>query len=184
MGIDAITAHDPAFNVDTFKSSVERVFFIVEEAWSQCKPDMSRRVMADGLWQQHKAQIEGYVAKGTRNVLDGLAVGRVTVMAATSDQQVDTITTRILAACTDYDVEVASGKVVRGNSHDMTNWQEDWVFQRSSKATTKEGGGTLEQKCPNCGAPLDLDLAGVCKYCRAPVMSGEYDWVLTRIEQV
>ena len=38
--------------------------------------------------------------------------------------------------------------------------------------------------CPNCGAPLDLDLAGICKYCRAPVMSGAYDWVLTRIEQV
>jgi hypothetical protein len=58
------------------------------------------------------------------------------------------------------------------------------VFQRSSHATTPSGGGTLEQHCPNCGAPLDLDLAGTCKYCRAPVMSGEYDWVLTRIDQV
>ncbi|GAC1477213.1 MAG: hypothetical protein NVS1B12_12020 [Acidimicrobiales bacterium] len=66
----------------------------------------------------------------------------------------------------------------------MENWQEDWVFQRSSKATTKTDGGTMQQKCPNCGAPLDLDLSGVCKYCRAPVMSGDYDWVLTRIDQV
>jgi hypothetical protein len=29
-----------------------------------------------------------------------------------------------------------------------------------------------------------VDLAGVCHYCRAPVMSGQYDWVLTRIDQV
>ena len=42
----------------------------------------------------------------------------------------------------------------------------------------------MSKKCPNCGAPLDLDLAGICKYCRAPVMSGEFDWVLTRIEQL
>jgi len=25
---------------------------------------------------------------------------------------------------------------------------------------------------------------GVCSYCKAPVMSGNYDWVLTRIDQV
>ena len=34
------------------------------------------------------------------------------------------------------------------------------------------------------GAPLDLDLAGVCKYCKAPISSGAYDWVLARIAQV
>ena len=66
----------------------------------------------------------------------------------------------------------------------MTPFLEVWVFQRSSHATTPAGGGTLEQHCPNCGAPLDLDLAGTCRYCRAPVMSGDYDWVLTRIDQV
>jgi hypothetical protein len=170
--------------VETFKSSVERSFFVVEEAWSELKPDMSRRVMADGLWQQHKAQIEGYVNNGTRNVLDGLAVGRVDVMHASSDDKVDTITVRILAACADYDVAVASGKVVRGNKHDMSNWQEDWTFTRSSDATTKADGGTMQKKCPNCGAPLDLDLAGVCKYCKQGIMSGKYDWVLSRIDQV
>ena len=31
---------------------------------------------------------------------------------------------------------------------------------------------------------VDLDLQGVCKYCHEAVMSGKYDWVLTRIEQV
>jgi predicted amidophosphoribosyltransferase len=72
---------------------------------------------------------------------------------------------------------------VRG-SRDVSEWTEDWVYQRSSDATTKTGAGTMNQRCPNCGAPLDLDLAGVCSYCKAPVMSGRYDWVLTRIDQV
>jgi len=183
-GVAAIQAHDPDFSLETFKSSVERSFFVVEEAWTELKPEMSRRVMADGIWQQHRSQIEGYAKAGTRNVLDGLAVGRVDVLQTSSDAQFDTIVVRILATCADYDINVANGKVVRGNKHEMAPWQEDWVFQRSSKATTKTDGGTMQQKCPNCGAPLDLDLAGVCKYCRAPVMSGEYDWVLTRIDQV
>jgi len=184
VGIDAIKAHDPEFSTEAFINAVERCFFVVEEAWSERKPEMSRRVMADGIWQQHKAQIDQYVANGTRNVMDGLAVGKIVILDAASDNHHDTITVRILATCADYDVEVSSGKVVRGNKHEMEPWQEDWHFQRSSQATTKTDGGTLQQKCPNCGAPLDVDLAGVCHYCRAAVMSGDYDWVLARIDQV
>jgi predicted lipid-binding transport protein (Tim44 family) len=182
-GIAAITAHDPAFDETAFLGEAERAFFVVQQAWTDLKPDLSRRVMADGLWQQHKAQIDGYVAQGRRNVLEQLAVGNARVIAAHSDQSYDTLTLRFLAACADYDIDVKTGKVVRGNRN-VEQWTEDWVFQRSASATTKQAGGTLSSKCPNCGAPLDLDLAGVCSYCRAPVMSGKYDWVLTRIDQV
>ena len=182
-GISAITAHDPAFDEAAFRGEAERAFFLVQKAWTELKPDLSRRVMADGIWQQHKEQIDGYVSQGRRNVLEQLAVGSADIIAAHSDQTYDTITLRFLAACADYDIDTRSGKVVRGNKS-VDRWSEDWVFQRSASATTKTAGGTLSSKCPNCGAPLDLDLAGVCSYCRAAVMSGKYDWVLTRIDQV
>jgi hypothetical protein len=139
--------------------------------------------MADGIWQQHRVQIDQYSAQHRRNLLDNLSIGNATVVTAHSDQTYDTITVRILAASADYDVDDSNGKVVRGNRN-VEQWTEDWVYQRSSDATTKTGAGTMNQRCPNCGAPLDLDLSGVCSYCKAPVMSGKYDWVLTRIDQV
>lgn len=178
-----ITAHDPDFDKEAFLEQVQRTFFVVQEAWSQRKPDMSRQVMADGLWQQHKVQIQGYVDAHKRNVLEDLAVADLSVIAAHSDATYDTVTVRVTACCADYDVDDQSGKVVRGN-RSVENWAEDWTFQRSSSATTKPSGGTMSAKCPNCGAPLDLDLAGVCKYCKAPISSGAYDWVLARIAQV
>ena len=182
-GIAAITAHDPAFNLPNFLSRVERAFFIIEEAWSECKPEMSRQVMADSVWQQHRVQIQQYIDKGERNMMDQLALGNTTVIAASSDQTYDTITVRMRAASADYDMVAATGKIVRGDRQ-VREWMEDWTFQRSSKATTRPDGGTLAQKCPNCGAPLEVDLQGVCSYCHAPVMSGQYDWVLSRIDQV
>jgi predicted lipid-binding transport protein (Tim44 family) len=182
-GLAQIKAHDPGFNEETFLQQVQRAFFVIEEAWSDRKPDVSRQVMADGLWQQHRVQIDQYVKEHKRNVLEDLAVGDMAIIAAHSDQTFDTVTVRIYAACADYDVDDNNGKVVRGNKH-VEQWQEDWSFQRSSDATTKDTGGTLSSKCPNCGAPLDLDLQGVCKYCHAPIMGGKYDWVLARIAQV
>ena len=182
-GLASITAHDPDFDREAFLEQVQRTFFVVQEAWTQRKPDMSRQVMADGLWQQHKVQIQGYVDAHKRNVLEDLAVADLSIIAAHSDATYDTVTVRVTACCADYDVDDQNGKVIRGNKA-VENWAEDWTFQRSSTATTKTGGGTMSAKCPNCGAPLDLDIAGVCKYCKAPVSSGAYDWVLARIAQV
>jgi predicted lipid-binding transport protein (Tim44 family) len=182
-GLAAITAHDPGFDREAFLEQVQRTFFVVQEAWTQRQPGLSRQVMADGLWQQHRVQIQGYLDGHKRNVLEDLAVGNLTIIGAHHDANYDTITVRVLAACADYDVDDQNGRVVRGGKH-VGNWMEDWTFQRSGSATTPAGGGTLSAKCPNCGAPLDLDLAGACKYCKAPVSSGAYDWVLARIAQV
>ncbi len=182
-GLAAITAHDPGFSQEAFLEQAQRTFFVVQQAWTERQPGMSRQVMADGLWQQHRSQIQGYIDAHKRNVLEDLAVADLTIIAAHHDQRYDTITTRVVAACADYDVEDGNGRVVRGNKH-VGQWAEDWTFQRSGTATTPTAGGTLTAKCPNCGAPLDLDLAGTCKYCKAPVSSGAYDWVLARIAQL
>jgi predicted lipid-binding transport protein (Tim44 family) len=182
-GLAAIKAHDPGFEETRFINDAERAFFTVQQAWTELKPDMSRRVMADGIWQQHRVQIEGYESAHKRNVLEGLAIANASIISASSDATYDTIVLRLLAGCADYDIDVTNDKIVRGNK-DFTQWTEDWCFQRSSEATTKTEGGTMAARCPNCGAPLDLDLQGVCKYCHEAVMSGKYDWVLTRIEQV
>ena len=182
-GIAAIRQHDPGFDEARFVSDAERAFFTVQQAWTELKPDMSRRVMADNIWQQHRVQIDSYTSNHKRNVLENLAIANATIVGAHTDGAYDTIMLRFRAGCSDYDVDTTNNKIVRG-SRDFTQWTEDWCFQRSAKATTKTEGGTMASRCPNCGAPLDIDLAGICKYCRAPVMSGQYDWVLTRIEQI
>ena len=71
--------------------------------------------MADGLWQQHRVQIQGYIDAHKRNVLEDLAVGNLTVIAAHHEPDYDTITVRVLAACADYDVDDEHGRVIRGD---------------------------------------------------------------------
>lgn len=184
-GIAAIQAHDPQFNENDFLADANRAFFTIQQAWTERKPDLSRQVMSDGIWQQHKFQIDQYLSGNKQNVLDNLAIQNSVVVAASSDDAFDTVVVRFFASCADYDIDLSDDKrkVLRGST-EISDWAEDWIFNRSSKAVTKPDGGTLRKKCPNCGAPLDLDLAGTCRYCQAPVMSGEFDWVLSRIEQL
>ena len=182
-GVDAIIAHDPKFDQTAFLASTEKSFFLVQKAWIEQKPELSRQVMADGLWQQHKAQIEDIKAKGRRNQLDDLVINSSRIAMAGSTESKDTIAVRFEAHCRDYDVDLQSGKEVRRGDKDAEAWAEVWTFQRSATSTSKgEGEGTLNNKCPHCGAPLSVDLQGICKYCKTNIMAGDEDWVLARID--
>jgi predicted lipid-binding transport protein (Tim44 family) len=181
-GLASIRQRDPAFDEAGFLNGVATSFNLVQRAWCEQLPAESRKVMADGIWLRHRTQIEEMAAAGKKNVLEDLHIGRSELIGCVTDADSDSITVRIHAYSRDYDVANDSGKIVRGDRV-MRLWTEDWTFTRSSSAVTKAGSGT-RQNCPNCGAPLDLDAAGTCAYCRQLVMAGAYDWVLSRIEQV
>ena len=180
-GLAEIKAHDPGFDEDTLLATVERCFFAVEAAWSQQRPELSQPVMSDEAWQRQKAEIESYRTSGRRGVLDNLTVAKATIVAAGSEDGRDEVTVRIRAASANYDVDIASGKVVHGN-HQMAFWEQDWVFQRSG-VTSTDADGAPGQRCPNCGAPLDLDIAGVCKNCKTAVSGHDGHWIVVRASQ-
>ncbi len=195
--LDRIRERDPAFDEAGFLNGVSTSFTLVQRAWCEQLPAESRKVMADGIWLRHRTQIQEMAAAGKRNVLEDLHIGRSEIIDCVTDADSDSITVRIHAYSRDYDVamppgtsadqlgsggEAQGGQIVRGDRV-VRLWTEDWTFTRSSSATTKVGSGT-RQNCPNCGAPLDLDAAGTCAYCKQLVMAGAYDWVLSRIEQV
>ena len=181
-GLAAIQAHDPGFEKTAFIASAEKSFFLIQKAWTEQDPDQSRQVMADGVWQTHRTQISDQKTKGVRSVMEDLAIEKATIAEASSAGGKDTIALRFDAHCKDYEVDIVSGKR-KGGDKDVKAWAEVWTYQRSAEATTKTDGGTLSQKCPNCGAPLKVDLAGICKYCKANVMAGDQDWVLVRIDE-
>ncbi len=185
--LNRIHERDPAFDEAGFLSGVTASFDLVQRAWCEQLPAESRKVMADGIWLRHRAQIAEMAAAGRRNVGSDLRIGRRQIVGCVTDADSDSITVRIHAYSRDYDVAQsdpagAAGRILRGDRV-MRLWSEDWTFTRSSLATTRPGSMT-RQNCPSCGAPLDLDDSGTCAYCRQLVMAGAQDWVLSRIEQV
>ena len=45
------------------------------------------------------------------------------------------------------------------------------------------GAPRTDATCPNCGAPLVTNMAGECDHCGAKLTRGDFDWVLSKIEQ-
>jgi hypothetical protein len=120
-------------------------------------------------------------AEGRRNVMENLSVRGIQPIRIVHGRVFDDLTVRISAAAADYEVDRAD-KIVFGD-RSVRPFMEDWTFQRSVGVSTSSKPGTLENTCPRCGAPISLTQIGECRYCKAAVTSGKFDWVVSRIDQ-
>jgi len=96
------------------------------------------------------------------------------------DAVFDAITVRVFATGLDYTLSDDDGRVLAGSRDRERPYTEYWTLIRGRNA---KGRARSEPSCPQCGAPLRVGMAGNCEYCHARVVTGEFDWVLSRIEQ-
>ena len=106
---------------------------------------------------------------------------RVETVCLELDRYFESATLRIFASMKDSTVRLSDGALLSGDPRKPRVFSEYWTFIRRSGVTSKARELTC---CPNCGATLDkITTAGVCEYCDANITRGDYDWVLSRIEQ-
>ena len=51
------------------------------------------------------------------------------------------------------------------------------------RSAARKGAPKSDPTCANCGAPLHVTMAGECEHCGVHVTGGEFDWVVSKIEQ-
>ncbi len=180
-GIAALTAADPKFSLAAFKGRVAQAFLTLQNAWSGQNLEAGRAFLSPGAFFSWSAQLETLAAEGRRNVMENVAVQGIDVVRVVHGRVFDDLTVRVSATAADFEVD-QDNRIVFGDRR-VLPFSECWTFQRSIGAASSDKPGTLESTCPNCGAPVALTQIGQCRYCKAAVTSGKFDWVVSRIEQ-
>ncbi|HSR26459.1 MAG TPA: TIM44-like domain-containing protein [Candidatus Eisenbacteria bacterium] len=180
-GMATIQAEDAQFQPETFRGRAQQAFFALQQAWQDRDLSASRPFMSPGLYLGWSSQVQQLVELHKKNVLEGLRIDGLDVVKVVHGQDFDNVTVRIAATCADYEVDERTGRLIFG-SRTPSQFVEYWTFQRSVGVQTTERS-ILDRVCPNCGAPLEINQVGECRYCQAAVTSGRFDWVLSRIEQ-
>jgi predicted lipid-binding transport protein (Tim44 family) len=180
-GMAAIEAEDPQFDPEMFRSRAQQAFFALQQAWQDRDLTASRPFMSPGLYLGWSSQVQQLIELHKKNVLEGLRIDGIDVVKVVHGRALDDVTVRMTATCADYEVDERSGRTIFG-SKTPSQFVEYWTFQRSVGVQTTDRS-ILDRVCPNCGAPLEINQVGECRYCGAAVTSGRFDWVLSRIEQ-
>jgi hypothetical protein len=136
--------------------------------------------LSDAMYSTQSYWVSEYLRQKLRNVTENARISRIDLARVTRDAYFDAITVRIFASSLDYTLADATGAVVGGDRSKPRAYTEYWTLIRGRGV---KGPAKTEPKCPRCAAPADVTVTGECKYCKAKVTSGSFDWVLSRIEQ-
>lgn len=175
----ALQQKDPSFDVGAFQARVGLVFAQFQIAWSTRNLLGMRPFMSDALFSTQQYWISAYLAQRLRNCTDGARITNLQIVKVASDPYYDAITVRLWGAGLDYTVS-DDGRVVSGNRSKERVYTEYWTFIRG---TNRKGPTRTDLACSNCGGPLQVNMVGQCRFCNVKITTGEFDWVLSRIEQ-
>lgn len=170
---------DPSFDWNAFTQRVGLAWSELQVGWSSRDLSRVRPYVSDNLFQSQAYWIDLYVQARARNITENGRITNVQLANVIRDRYFDAITVRLYATSTDYTVG-DDGKLLSGNRSRQRAYSEYWTLIRGAG---KSGPTKTTPVCPSCGAPLQLNQAGACAYCKVKVTTGEFDWVLSRIEQ-
>jgi hypothetical protein len=178
--LDGLRARDPSFGWPAFVARVGVVFSAFHQSWSSQDLTAVRPYLSDNLFELQQYWVRAYQQQGLRNQTENPVIVTVHLARVTQDRFFDAVTVRVFASCLDYTTN-ASGEIVSGDRDKPREYSEYWTFIRGAG---KSAAPRSDGACPSCGASLaGINMAGECTSCNAKVTSGEFDWVLSRIEQ-
>jgi tellurite resistance protein len=174
---------DPDFDEAAFLGRVKQAFERAQRSW--CDQDLGaiQHFVTDGVYERFSLQIEEQKEDHWRQGMDGLAVGEPRLVHFARGRRFETITARIEFRADIHRVHLVTGEQLPGSRIPRERFAECWTFVRRRGARSRGEDGLLEGRCPNCGAPLELNQSARCGSCEAFVRSGEFDWVLSEITQ-
>lgn len=175
--ISNIKKVDTDFSALDFKDYVKSVFVLVQQGWSNNDYRSLRPYESDLLYFRHKHRIESMVNDEISNKRSHIRVkGALLKDYKVEDEQ------EVLVVTITANMKVE-------NSEDMY-MTEEGDFPYVLKFVRKKGVKTNKKRhlstgnCCNCGAVIDVDDDGICKYCETSVVSGDADWILTDIKNI
>jgi len=175
----ALQSRDPSVTWEGLMARVQLIFAELQAGWSNRDAARIRPWVSDNLMQSMSYWLELYQQRHCRNVTEKTQILDIVPANVLSDAHFDAVTVRLTASGLDYTLG-DDGKLLSGSKSRPRTYSEYWTLIRGSQ---HQGPARTELVCPGCGAPLRIGMAGHCEYCRAKVTSGQFDWVLSRIEQ-
>ena len=178
--LDALLRDDPGLSQASIEARLRLIFNTMQSAWSAQDLRPLRAFVSDRQYDYLQYWIEAYQEQGLRNLMTGPRFDKFVFARVGRDAHYDALTVRIWASGCDYTIETKTGRVVGGSRTVPRRYSEYWTLIRSAKA---RGTPRVDRNCPGCGASLQVNMAGECEHCTSHLTSGEFDWVLSKIEQ-
>lgn len=171
---------DPAVNIADIQTRLNMIYGRLNKAWSDGDLVPVRGLLSMSQYDVLQYWVDAYRKQDLRNQLSEMRILNMEPCKLLRDRYFDALTIRIWGAGKDFVVNRSTGRLLTGSKTKDRKYSEYWTLIRAHNA---KGPAKSDATCGHCGAALNVDAKGACEYCGSVMASGEFDWVLSKIEQ-
>lgn len=154
-----------------YKEQTFDIYKKIQTAWMDFDYDTLRKYTTDELYNLYHTQLIALKAKKQQNIMKDFNLTSFNVVNLEQNDNSITLTVRMTVECYDYVVD-KDQKVVRGTDKRKNIYNYEMTFIK--------GIDTVDNKCPNCNAPLENVNSSVCPYCDSTIINDNHDYVLSK----
>jgi predicted lipid-binding transport protein (Tim44 family) len=130
QGLDEIRQTDPGFDDKHFLEVAADVFFKVQAGWMRRELDSFRHLLGSQLASEYQHHFDQMKQQGHINKLESIAIRKVEMTDAGSDNGEDFVTVLFTANLLDYTVHDQTGALVEGSMTEPVKFAEKWTWAR------------------------------------------------------
>ena len=173
QAINEIKKYIPTFDVNQFLLNGYGIFVRIEEAWMNFDLEKVRDCITDEMFNMYESQLTSMEMNGEQNIMKDFKLINSAVTQASKQNNMLQVKARYTVEFYDYIINRNTKAVVRGNSNRKMRMVYEFTFIRDIENKKLD-------KCPNCGAEININSAGICKYCNSKLVDDSKDWVMSK----
>lgn len=172
--IQKISSVDPNLISSEFKSQVFNIYKDIQTAWMNFDTDTIRKLTTDEIYNMYSSQLETLKLKKQKNIMKDITLEEVKIIDIKKEKNIITTNVYMRVKCYDYVIKESTNETVRGNDKQKIIIEYILSFVKSSTNNKKE------EKCPNCGAPVDIHASAKCPYCDSTLVKDASEYVMSK----
>ena len=175
-----ILKYDNTFNEGMFITKVNNIFIMLHTAVMMDDLDRAKHFLSNEVYEKYKDKLDKLNFNHERQMYDELNVKETIIDGFNIVEDKIVINVTIISRYMDYIINKDTGNYIRGINDRRVEKVNKLVFSKTINSTYTK----TSQKCPTCGASIDVNSNGKCSYCGSIFNADKYDWILLSIETI
>lgn len=138
-----------------------------------------KHFLSDDLINRFQKMIDDNLKNHELRCFDELNVKEIEIEKIENDDKYEIVYVNLISRYMDYFIDKTSLEYKRGENDHRVEMSHNLIFKK-----LKDISLSTSVKCPSCGANLDPNNSGYCKYCGEIKSAESYDYVLYEITNI
>lgn len=169
-----ILSIDPKLDTSEFKNKAFTIYKDIQTAWMNFDTETIRKLTTDEIYNMYSSQLETLKLKKQKNIMKDITLLDSKIIDIKKEDNVITTSVYLKVKCYDYVIKEATNEVIRGK--DKQKIVIEYILSFVKSATDNNN----EEKCPNCGAPIEINSSATCPYCDSTLVKNSSNYVMSK----